>query len=124
MKKTKMILAVLVGLSVASTSMAQTVSSAENKPAHLEVEEVGGLKFKLSLDNIQGKRADIKLVDAQGNLLYTEYASSSKYTKVFDLAELNDGVYTFTVENGNEKLTHKLEIATEVNRVVLAKNRK
>ena len=126
MKKTTMILAILVGLSIASVSNAQTVNLTEKSPknAVVSIEEVGGLKFKLALDNGQGKRTDVKLSDAEGNVLFTDILHGNKYSKVFDFSNLNDGVYTFTVECGGEKLTHKVEVATETSRYILAKNRK
>lgn len=121
MKKTVMTIAMLVGVSAASSVVANNGMKvveieALSPAADLNVQALAGLKFRLSFDTIQ-KKSYIVLKDNKGEVLFTDYpAKTGKYDRVFDLSNLNDGSYSFEVVNGNDKAVKNFEIATKVER--------
>jgi predicted component of type VI protein secretion system len=124
-----LVVAIAIIASSASTSFAQTSTtngkvSASEKVANLNVQNLGGLRFKLSFENPTKQKAQIYLVDKDNAVYYQEYASGdAQYTKAFNLTNLVDGEYTFVVQTPTEKVTQNFVIRTQINRgATLAKN--
>lgn len=127
MKKLVMAVAVLMGVSTANLSVANNGMNV-NKFANftpgsdLNVKALNGLKFVLTVDNIQ-KKAYIAIKDSNGEILFSEYVSKTEaYSKVFDLSKLGDGNYTFVVVNGKETSEKPFTISTEVKRSFKSSN--
>jgi hypothetical protein len=128
-----LILAIAIIATSASTSFAQTNKgtsngkvSASEKVANLNVQNLGGLRFKLSFENPTKQKAQIYLVDNNDRTVYyNEYASGdAQYAKAFNLTNLVDGEYTFVVETPTEKVSQSFVIKTQINRgATLAQNR-
>lgn len=127
MKKLVMAVAVLMGVSTANVSVASdgmNVNTFTNftPGSDLNVKALNGMKFILTLDNIQ-KKAYIAIKDSNGEILFSEYvAKTTNYTKVFDLSSLADGNYSFVVTNGTETSEKPFEISTEVKRSLKSSN--
>ncbi|MBA4853275.1 hypothetical protein [Emticicia sp. BO119] len=127
-----LIVAIAIIATSASTSFAQTnkstsngkVSASENV-ANLNVQNLGGLRFKLSFENPTKQKAQIFLVDNDNIVYYNEYASGdAQYAKAFNLNNLVDGEYTFVIQTPTEKVSQSFVIKTQINRgATLAKNR-
>lgn len=128
-----LVVAIAIIAASASTSFAQTNKSTSNgkvsaseKVANLTVQNLGGLRFKLSFENPTKQKAQISLVDnSRTTVFYNEYATGdAQYAKAFNLTNLADGEYTFVVETPTEKVTQNFVIRTEINRgATLAQNR-
>jgi type II secretory pathway pseudopilin PulG len=127
-----LVVAIAIIAASASTSFAQANKSTSNgkvsaseKVANLNVQNLGGLRFKLSFENPTKQKAQIYLVDNDRTVYYNEYAAGdAQYSKAFNLTNLADGEYTFVVETPTEKVTQNFVIRTEINRgATLAQNR-
>ncbi|PLK42314.1 MULTISPECIES: hypothetical protein [Emticicia] len=124
-----LVVAIAIIASSASISLAQSTSngkvSATEKVANLSVQNLGGLRFKLSFENPTKQKAQIILVDNNRTVYFNEYASGdAQYSKAFNLNNLVDGEYTFIVETPTEKVSKNFVIRTEINRgAILASNR-
>lgn len=124
-----LVVAIAIIASSASVSFAQSTSngkvSATEKVANLNVQNLGGLRFKLSFENPTKQKAQITLVDNSRNVYFNEYTSGdAQYTKAFNLTNLVDGEYTFVIETPTEKVSQNFVIRTEINRgATLASNR-
>ncbi|WAC12131.1 hypothetical protein [Dyadobacter pollutisoli] len=69
-------------------------------------------KVKLSVDKNAKDRLRVVLRDKAGKIYYSEMFNQrdSKYRRVFDLAEMNDGTYFFELFNNKTKLVKEVEI--------------
>ena len=119
MKKLMLTVAVLMGVSAATTTLANNdmkiVSLTEAK-GDLKVKALQGLKFKLEADNLQNK-SSIYLKNEKGEVFHVEYISKSgSFLKVFDLSALPDGSYYFQVVSGREKMIKPFQISTKTTR--------
>ncbi|GAB2792532.1 hypothetical protein GCM10027275_41830 [Rhabdobacter roseus] len=124
MKKTFLAVALLLSASAVNFAVANNDKKAsevrEGSNLELNLETLNNLKFKLSINNLPN-RSYIAIKNADGNVLYSEYAGKSEqFTKVFDLSNLLDGNYTFVVDTTNGHVEKPFEIKTEVTRVVTA----
>lgn len=54
--------------------------------------------------------SDIKLVDMNNNIIYTESIRKSEYSKKFDLSNLEEGLYYFTTEDALRAITYTLKV--------------
>ncbi|MCU0325933.1 MAG: hypothetical protein MUF45_11875 [Spirosomaceae bacterium] len=89
----------------------------------VKINEAGTLRFKVEVTNPSRQKTTITLQDDNDNVLFSDYSvSDSKYSKVFDLSNLEDGNYTFVIASGKEKINKEFSIQTKTNRVVLASN--
>lgn len=125
MKKSFLVIAVLMGVSAANVSVANNglkiVDLSASLGSDLNVKTMGGLKFKLTVDNLQGK-SYISIKNSAGEVLHTEYVSKTEvFSKVYDLSGLADGNYTFVVNTGKETIEKPFEIVTEVKRTATPK---
>lgn len=123
MKRTILLIAVLMGVSTANFATALNTNNTaievrgENN-VEMSVESFAGLKFKLSLNHLSA-RSYIAIKSATGETLYSEYTSGSEsYTKVFDLSNLMDGKYAFVVESNKGTIEKPFSIKTETTRTV------
>lgn len=128
MKKTYIVLAVLMGVSTANLAIAKDtpkkVVVREEATVELTVEAAKDLKFRLSAQNLPS-RAYIAIRNEEGRILYSEYAGKTdRFSKIFDLSNLADGTYTFVVETSSGYVAKPFEIKTEVTRVVTASTSK
>ncbi|HEV7350776.1 hypothetical protein [Telluribacter sp.] len=128
MKKTYIVLAVLMGVSIANLALANDTTNKvevrEDVTVELTVEAAKDLKFRLSAQNLPS-RAYIAIRNKEGQVLYSEYTGKTdKFSKIFDLSNLADGTYTFVVETSNGYVAKPFEIKTEVTRVVTANTSK
>lgn len=76
---------------------------------------VAPTKVTVVLEHQPGKRMEVRLRDAKGALLATQYISK-KAEKVhfkFDLGELNDGEYEVEVVCGTDRTVHPVTLTTE-----------
>ena len=128
MKKLILTFAVLMGVSAATTTFANNaprfngikIVEITNEASELQVKALQGLKFKLTLDNLD-KKTYIPIKNAAGEVMYSEYAyKNESFSKVYDLTNLADGEYYFEVITGKEKLIKSFQIATNVNRTATA----
>lgn len=128
MKKLILTFAVLMGVSAATTTFANNaprfngikIVEITNEASELQVKALQGLKFKLTLDNLD-KKTYIAIKNAAGEVMYSEYAyKNESFSKVYDLTNLADGEYYFEVITGKEKLIKSFQIATNVNRTATA----
>lgn len=124
MKKSFLLLAILVGVSVANVSEASNGIKIVELPgisSDLNVKALEGLKFKLTVDNLQNK-SYITIKNSVGETLYSEFLTKTEvFSKVYDLSGLPDGSYTFVVDNGKETIEKPFEISTEVKRTATPK---
>jgi hypothetical protein len=69
-------------------------------------------KVKLSVDKNAKDRLRVILRDKGGKIYYSEMFNQkdSKYRRVFDLAEMNDGTYFFELFNNKVKLVKEVQI--------------
>ena len=125
-----LVVAIAIIASSTSNSFAQFSASTEkastsDKVANLNIQNLGGLRFKLTFENPSKQKAQVYLLNKDRTVFYNEYAyGNTQYMKAFNLSNLTDGEYTFVVETGTEKLTQNFIIRTEINRgVTLASNR-
>ncbi len=125
MKKSVLALAVLMGVSVANVTNANNglkiVDLSKGASNDFNLKAMEGLKFKLTVDNLQGK-SYIVIKNTQGDVLHIEYLNKTDvFSKVYDLSSLPDGSYTFVVNNGKETIEKPFEISTEVKRTATPK---
>ncbi len=114
MKKLILSLVILFSISTSVTSMAK--ENDKNTAAKVELSTAGGLKFKLSLSAIESG-SSIAIKDNFGETLYSaNLPKSESYSKVFDLSTLNDGNYTFIINNGGEIVEKPISIETRTTR--------
>jgi hypothetical protein len=85
----------------------------------LTVKSMEGLKFKVTALNMSQKSV-LEIKDAQGQVIYKTVIVDPNYTKVFNLASLPDGTYTWTLNTGKESTIKPFEIKTETTRMVIS----
>jgi hypothetical protein len=114
MKRTFLTLALLIGVSAASTTVANDGMAIVNLVgSELNVKAMKGLKFRLTATNLDQK-ALVEIKDNTGQVLFTEYCGKdANYAKIFDLSYLADGNYTFVVKNGEETIVKPFTIETK-----------
>lgn len=54
--------------------------------------------------------SDIKLVDMNNNIIYSENVKKSEYSKKFDLSNLEEGLYYFTTEDALRAITYTIKV--------------
>lgn len=63
----------------------------------------------LEMDATSSK-SEVRLTDSNDNIVHYENVSESSYTKKFNLKNLEDGIYYFTVENPLKKLVYTINL--------------
>lgn len=114
MKRTILTLALLIGVSAASTSIANdNLAIVKVINSELELKALKGLKFKLTASNLNSK-ALVEIKNDMGEVLYSEFCGKDEnYAKVFNLSYLADGEYSFVIKNGDEKIVKPFTIETK-----------
>lgn len=77
--------------------------------------------FKVSFEQEGTKKVSLIIRDDYGNNLYRQtFSGMPRYNGVFNLSQLEDGVYTFVITNGTESYTQSFTIKTQfkVNRTI------
>ncbi len=78
-------------------------------------------KVRLSVDKNAKDRLRVVLKDKLGKIYYSEVFNQrdSKYRRVFDLAEMNDGTYVFELYNNNKnKLVKEVQIQSNSEKLI------
>jgi len=77
-------------------------------------------KVKLSVDKSSSDKLKITLKDNNGRLYYSEVynENDSRYRRVFDLNEMNDGKYTFELIYNNQKVVKTVEIQSKSDKYI------
>ncbi|GAB3952290.1 hypothetical protein GCM10028805_34030 [Spirosoma harenae] len=72
-------------------------------------------QISVALDKQKGGIVDVRLVNANGDVLYNYRLSKnqSEYRKRLNVSELPDGVYQVEITNGTEVTKHTVTIATQ-----------
>jgi hypothetical protein len=83
----------------------------------LTVKSMEGLKFKVTALNMSQKSV-LEIKNAQGQVIYKTILADQNYSKVFNLASLPDGTYSWILKTGNESTVKPFEIKTETTRKV------
>jgi hypothetical protein len=120
MKTTKVWAFALLIAACGSVSAKSIVRDFEDPKSILSIKEVNNLKFKLNYSTLNSGQVTIKIMDETGNEIYSQNSEIIDISKkLYDLSNLNDGKYTFTLKSGiiNEKIS--IEIKTQTNRTAL-----
>jgi len=77
-------------------------------------------KVKLAVDKGTAARLRVTLKDKGGRTLYSEMygKNDAMYRRVFDLEDMNDGVYYFELAYGDQTVVKEIEIQTNRERVI------
>lgn len=77
-------------------------------------------KVKLSVDKAANERLRIVLKDKGGRVFYSEVFNDkdAKYRRVFDLEEMNDGVYYFELFYNKKKLVKEVQIQSTSEKLI------
>ncbi|MCE6990407.1 hypothetical protein [Dyadobacter sp. CY323] len=77
-------------------------------------------KVKLSVDKPVDDKLRVILKDKAGKVYYNEVFSEkdSKYRRVFDLEEMNDGTYYFELYDKKNKLVKEVEIRSTSEKLI------
>lgn len=112
-------------VAIAPSANARVVDGpkAETKTNAVSIREVGNLKFKVSVNQPNGERVIVSIVDDSNNKLYNGTLNKKDQSgRVYDLSQLADGRYIIEVSYGKERVSQSFAIQTQVSRVVLARN--
>ena len=71
------------------------------------------LRFLLQIYNPSGKRVSISINHVSGLTMEGERFYGKEFAKIYNLSELEDGVYSFKVSNGKQSVIKKVNIRTE-----------
>jgi hypothetical protein len=99
------------------------VTSANENPLKVTLVQDSKLRFQLEFTNPENRKVQVVIRDAQRNDLFTEtFSTKGRHVRTFDLSSLADGQYSFEVLGAKDRFAQTFELATQTNRVVLAKN--
>jgi hypothetical protein len=105
---------------LASTSV---VTSPVENPLKVTIVQDNKLRFQLEFTNPENRKVYVTIKDAQQRDLFVEtFTTQGRHVRTFDLSTLADGRYTFEVNGAKAQFAQSFELATQTNRVVLAKN--
>ncbi|MGX7686251.1 hypothetical protein [Flectobacillus sp. BAB-3569] len=90
-------------------SFANNDNNNANKTKTFEVgmfKSKNSLNMNLMLEKVTDKKVKIILKDPSGKVLHQEYVAKNtpSYYGKFDMSQLEDGVYTFEITDGTEKI--------------------
>jgi hypothetical protein len=79
-----------------------------------------GFKVKVSVDKGADQNLRIFLKDRGGKIYYSELFAKKeeRYRRIFDLAEMNDGIYYFELYYNGQKIVKKIELETTRDRAL------
>lgn len=117
-KLTKIFVSALLISGISFASFADDTPVGTAKPKTFEV----GLytikqtsKVKVFVEKNKGEKLLIRLKNEQGDVLHTETIGKSQtfYKGSYDLEQLQDGKYSFEIENSAERLVKNVQISTQ-----------
>ncbi|MGB5818147.1 MAG: hypothetical protein WBG90_01590 [Saonia sp.] len=95
---------------VAIAMMFSTITALANEPKLYLVANKDAKSLVFQLD-AQTKETSIKFIDADNQIIYSDNIKDAyDYTKKFDLSKLNDGEYTFEMEDMLRTITYDITI--------------
>ena len=112
-----------LALSLAVVTAATTVAQANPGDSHkAAVTYKTGIyttatgKLQIALDKATGGPVDIRLVNADGSVLYNQHLGKKDHTfrARLNLNELPDGSYKLEITNGVDKTEHTVTVATKL----------
>lgn len=117
-KLTKIFVSALLisGISFASFADDTPVSTAKPKTFEVGLYNIKQTsKVKVFVEKNKGEKLLIRLKNEQGDVLHTEAIGKSQttYKGSYDLEQLQDGKYTFEIENSAERLVKSVQISTQ-----------
>ena len=83
--------------------------------ASIEQPDKDIMKFRVTLSNPTASRTVIA-IRRQQDVLFSEVVRVSDYMNVYDMSQLEDGVYEFEISSGKEKF-HKTIVITTITQV-------
>ena len=117
--------AALLGLLAFTDAAAQSHAYAHNfeKPVPTELYKPHSLKvavyqlentpkFKVHFENYDDSPVVLRIRNAANKILHEEVVRDGKYVRKFDMANMNDGDYTFEIANGKENFTKEIQLQT------------
>ncbi len=112
--------AILKFTTVAAFLLMVSIGKAEESKSDLFVEkEEKSMVFKL---DAQVGKAILRFADANGTLIFSEsIAQKIEYSKKFDLNNLDQGEYTFSIDDKLKKVTYTLELTRNEVRIIKKK---
>ncbi|WP_031530398.1 hypothetical protein [Dyadobacter crusticola] len=77
-------------------------------------------KVRLSVNKATNDKVKVIVRDKAGNVYYSEVFNNkgSKYRRVFNLDEMNDGTYYFEMQNGGSKLIKEVQIESTSEKLI------
>ncbi len=115
MKKLTIVLALTVF--AFNGAKAQVANSSVEKIETIFLQDLGNLRFKLSFENPLRQKTQISLLDKNDNLYFNDFAGNdTRYSRSFNLSNLEDGVYSFVISSGTDKITKEFIISTQTSR--------
>ncbi len=122
MEKSKKLIALAIILATfGSVSANANEFKFEKDPnKNITIQEFGNLKFKISItENVKGM-ANFKISDETGNIVFDDNMDSQVLNKkLFDLSNLSDGKYNFTVRLNGTTEVQTIYLKTQINRSAL-----
>ncbi len=93
----------------------ETSTGLSDSPEYLPIEvypNPGKGLFNISLPNLDGKEADLKVIDLSGRVIYQSKIESLNNNKVFsiDLSSKAEGVYFIEINNKSQLFTGKVSV--------------
>ncbi len=119
-------LIIVLGLAMLAFVDVKAQTVAIEKIDNIFLQDLGNLRFKLTFENPLRQKTQIALLDKNNNLYFNDFAGNdTRYSRSFNLSNLEDGVYSFVISNGTDKITKEFIISTQTSRgISLASNRK
>jgi hypothetical protein len=89
------------------------IGSPKGSASTAEVKYVGGktgeFMFNVVYDNTAGSRFGLKVLDAEGNLLYQNFYTDKKFDRKFKINDA-EGKLTFVIKNYQDNSTQSFEV--------------
>ena len=84
----------------------------ESFSAGIREEDSSSLKFKVWFLNPQEEKVNISIRSESGNI-FSKNFTDNWYAQVYDLGELEDGIYTISISKGKKNFEKKVMISSE-----------
>ncbi|MES2796373.1 MAG: hypothetical protein V4683_10420 [Bacteroidota bacterium] len=120
--KTRTFMAAAIILATFGSVSAKSIEfkTKEDPNVNFSIIQMDKLRFKINIPAIKEVVAFIKISDDSGNIIYSENTDLFSISKkLYDLSNLTDGTYTFTLKSGKEYETKSVLIKTQINRSAL-----
>ena len=70
-------------------------------------------KFRLHYTNATTDKVVLTITDREGNTLLTKKIEQANFAQTFDLSNLKDGSYTFTLQKGKDVVKKTVQLNTD-----------